>query len=143
VSRLDKLRQLSLPEMRILAEAWLTLLWADLSLRFFPLPRVQRILAASPPRTGSPERPLSSERMAYLVDVAVRYQIRPVRCLQRALVLQRLLAKQGLETELKIGVQKRDGVLFAHAWLESAGLPCAENEEACSRFHPLLGARIG
>jgi len=79
--------------------------------------------------------------MAYLVDVAIRYQIRPVRCLQRALVLQRLLAKQGLETELKIGVQKRNGILFAHAWLESAGLPCAENEEACGRFHPLLETR--
>ena len=138
--KLLKLRQLSGKEIRLLAEAWWALLLADLSLRVLPLPRVQRMLAGSP-SPPSAKRDLDLQRTAWLVHVAARHHILPIRCLQRALALQRVLSKRGLVTDLKIGVQRRDGNLFAHAWLEADGLPLAESEEIDRRFPPLLGTR--
>ena len=42
-------------------------------------------------------------------------------CLCKALTLQRLLARNGHDSELKIGVDKTDGKFKAHAWLVYRG----------------------
>lgn len=59
----------------------------------------------------------------------VRYAIRRAngrvhgaRCLADALAGQTMLGRRGVESELKIGVQKKDNKLDAHAWLERDGL---------------------
>ena len=58
-------------------------------------------------------------------------------CLRRALTLQRLLAKRGISTELKIGARKDNGQLNAHAWLEYQGQIIGEPEEITERFSVL------
>jgi hypothetical protein len=135
--KLAALRSLSAKDLRLLGQAWLVLLLADLFLRVLPLPRVQQILAGmlrpGPRAAGA----CPSPRTARLVDVAARHHILPVRCLQRSLALQALLSRQGLDTELKIGVRKLHGSLHAHAWLEWSGVPVAENGDVTHRFSPL------
>ena len=42
-------------------------------------------------------------------------------CLCKALALQRLLARNGHHSELRIGVDKVDGQFTAHAWLVHNG----------------------
>jgi hypothetical protein len=59
-------------------------------------------------------------------------------CLQKALVLQSLLHRQGVAVDLQIGVRKHEGTLQAHAWLEQAGQPLFEDPEVDSEFSPLL-----
>ena len=39
-------------------------------------------------------------------------------CLKHALIFGRVRTGQGLPAELRIGVQKRDGLFGAHAWVE-------------------------
>lgn len=47
-------------------------------------------------------------------------------CLSRSLALRALLHKNGVETEFRIGVDKEEGELKAHAWLEYNGQPIGE-----------------
>jgi len=63
----------------------------------------------------------SCERLAYCVEVAARYHVLQFSCLQKALVLYRLLHRQGIAVELVIGVRKADERLAAHAWLAYHG----------------------
>lgn len=130
---------MSLPreEARLLGRAWLTLLLADVALRLSALPKVQRLLA---PRAGPDSAAggsTSPARLAQLVDIAARHHIRPMQCLQRSLVLQSLLRRQGLSADLRIGVRKHAGAMQAHAWLEQEGRPLFEDPEVDSDF-PLL-----
>ena len=53
-----------------------------------------------------------------LVDVAARHLPWHPTCLPRSLVLWFLLRRQGVPAELRIGVQKREQQLEAHAWVE-------------------------
>lgn len=58
----------------------------------------------------------SIDSLLWAVEVASR--IMPgATCLCRALALQRMLAKNGLGSELRIGVEKNGGRFVAHAWL--------------------------
>lgn len=43
------------------------------------------------------------------------------KCLSQSLALQFILRRKSINSELMIGTYLRDGVLFAHAWLESEG----------------------
>ena len=52
----------------------------------------------------------------------------------RTLVLQRLLAEQGVVAELRIGVHKEGKQFGAHAWLEYAGEPIHETNAVTGGF---------
>lgn len=43
------------------------------------------------------------------------------RCLSQSLVMRLLLNREGISSELKIGVRQDDGKFDAHAWLEKEG----------------------
>jgi len=51
------------------------------------------------------------------VGVAGRHHVCRVQCLQRSPVLQRLLSQRGIGSDLRIGVQKMEGRVHAHARL--------------------------
>jgi hypothetical protein len=59
---------------------------------------------------------ITVDRLTWAVEVASR-KMTGVTCLCRALALQRLLARNGHGSELKIGVEKNDDQFGAHAWL--------------------------
>jgi hypothetical protein len=65
-------------------------------------------------RAGNGTTPIG--RLVWAVEAASR-RIPGASCLCRALTLQRLLAKNGHESELRIGVAKSDNRFGAHAWL--------------------------
>lgn len=140
-NRISALLALSGHQRLLIGQAWLSLLLVDIALRWFPLPRVQRLLSmllrlAPPPRSST----IADTELARLVDIAARHHVLPVRCLQRAVVLQGFLVRQGLDAELRIGVRKQQGQMLAHAWLERAGIPVAESPEIAALFLPLTPA---
>jgi len=142
-TRISALLALSGNQRILIGQAWISLLFVDVALRFLSLPRVQRLLSGllhvmpSPSESGQ-----SGEiELARLVDIASRHHLRPMRCLQRAVVLQGFLVRRGRETELRIGVRKQQGRMHAHAWLETAGTPLAESPEIAALFLPLAPAR--
>ena len=63
--------------------------------------------------------------------VAVRLR---ATCLTRSLVLQWMLARRGVGTELKVGVRHEGGVLDAHAWLECGGVPVNDTVHGVQGF---------
>ena len=42
-------------------------------------------------------------------------------CLSRSLALRAMLRKRGIDTTMKVGYRKKDGLIEGHAWLEYQG----------------------
>jgi hypothetical protein len=62
-------------------------------------------------------------------------------CLQRTIVLHRLLARRGIATTPAIGVRRVGGKLEAHAWLEHKGRILTCSEAHCRTYHQLQSGR--
>jgi hypothetical protein len=130
---------LTLPpiDLWVLAQAWTLLAVVDVGLRLLPLRRVQRMLA--PGAREASRAQVSCEQLQRLVRAAADHHLYPMHCLQRSLVLQRLLSRRGIETELRFGVRKEGEQLHAHAWLERGGQPLGRAEQGTeSGFAPLV-----
>ena len=95
-----------------------------LALRLFGFQRTQAALtrADRTPRAVPGERRLAAPKIAAIVAAAGRYSIGRPKCLPQALVLQRLLRRQGLPAELRIGVRPQEENIEAHAWVECDGV---------------------
>lgn len=112
------------------------LLLFDIGLRICPFPTLQSFAhKLSRNTTWSAER---SQHQISLVLAAVnraRYNhLYPMTCLRRSLALQRMLAKEGIATDLKIGVRKDGRQISAHAWLEYEGKTLGEAEKIIGNF---------
>ena len=70
--------------------------------------------------------------------MAARHHLYKMSCLRQALVLQRMLIKHGIVTELRFGVSKESAdTLEAHAWLEYEGQAIGESQNWPARFTSL------
>ncbi len=106
-------------ERKFLLRAWIGLLACDVALRILPFGTVQRYCSRAAKSGAKPS--FDPRRMAELVAAAGRNHLYPMTCLRRSLVLQRLLARHGIGSTLRLGVRKADRELQAHAWLEKDG----------------------
>ena len=70
--------------------------------------------------TGEGQGSASVNRLTWSVEAAAK-RMKNATCLCKALALQRLLARNGHHSELRIGVDKVDGQFTAHAWLVHNG----------------------
>jgi hypothetical protein len=59
-----------------------------------------------------------SKHISYLVSVASGYGLFHFSCLRRSLLIWWLLRRKGIQTDLRIGVKKQEGQLYAHAWIK-------------------------
>jgi hypothetical protein len=139
---LRRFLKLSLAEKALLARAWGLLGLVDLGLRLGSLAKLHAWLSRGLP----PERALPNARqLAWdtwrLVDAASHHHVKKMSCLRRMLVLQRLLAEQGLRVDLTIGARKEQGELAAHAWIEVEGEAIGEARGAVDGFVTVL--RLG
>jgi hypothetical protein len=92
-------------------------------LRILGYQRLRAILAAHPknlPKYEGSEMDAieASKHVSFLVTVASRYGLYHATCLRRSLLTWWWLRRKGIQTELRIGVQKRNGQLYAHAWIK-------------------------
>lgn len=99
----------------------------SLLIKLLPLPRVLRLVAATP-RAASGTLP--AERLVQLIDHLLNLNVlvfTPI-CWKRAPILQRYLALNGIETRILFGVRKggHGDLLAGHAWLERDGRPIFE-----------------
>ena len=124
-------------DLRAFARAWVLLLAADLGLRMFPFPRVDRRLT---PRVSGASDEAAVGRLVWATEAAARHHLYPMRCLPKALCLRWLLGRHGIAAELRIGVARQGGELAAHAWVERQGRPVGEGPGVGERFSPLGSA---
>lgn len=66
---------------------------------------------------------------AHMVNAADRHGLVHPSCLVKSLTLWWLLGRQGIPSELRVGVRKESGNLEAHAWVEREGIALNEPEE--------------
>ena len=98
------------------------------------LDRLARVPGAeyrASPEAGQPAR------VARLVRAAARNGPFGRNCLVDALTLWWLLRRQGIVSDIRIGVRKDAGALDAHAWVECGGLALDEPADLPGPFAPL------
>ncbi|PYU15086.1 MAG: lasso peptide biosynthesis B2 protein [Acidobacteria bacterium] len=66
---------------------------------------------------------------AHMVNAADRHGLVHPSCLVKSLTLWWLLGRQGITSELRVGVRKEGGNLEAHAWVEREGIALNEPEK--------------
>jgi len=140
-SRLRRFTRLSSAERRLLLRALIGLLLLDLELRRRGFRRLIAALeegSSTRPERAPAEALALARRYARWIEVAARYQLRPARCLHRALLLHRWLRADGLASELHIGVRKEGRALLAHAWVSVDGEVVTDPAPAIAPFRPLL-----
>jgi len=136
--KLRRARALGASDWPVLLRAagWLAFVRAGLLVA--SLRRLERLMERGLPPRSRPPDPARAVRLAALVDIAARNAFPPATCLPRALVLRRLLRRERLPASLRIGVRRgEDGVLEAHAWVESAGEVIGDAPDVGARFAPL------
>jgi hypothetical protein len=134
--RLAQLRELDWPRRRLFLLALAMLPTTALRLRLFGFRRTHAALAA-PGRTAAAADDSAASRArstARLVAAAARYGPYRASCLPIALTLRWLLGRQGIESELRLGVNKTGGRLAAHAWVEHRGRPLIEDADVHRRY---------
>jgi hypothetical protein len=116
-------------------------------LRVFGLRRSVRVsgwLSGSKPLSDAPAeghlRPLA-ETIANTVQAVARRHPLPSSCLSRSLVSWSLLRRWGIDSQLRIGVNKQAGSFEAHAWVEHRGQPLG-NDKKCSKQYVALDRAI-
>jgi hypothetical protein len=124
------LKRLTPQDFVMLATAWLVVARARLALWLLPWPRLMK--AASPRRSTSMPPP-SVERLAWAVRAASRFIPRAT-CLAQALALNQWLHRQGLDSNVQIGVTTGDGHFAAHAWVEHNGRPLLSSAREIERY---------
>ncbi|MGH9743790.1 MAG: lasso peptide biosynthesis B2 protein [Candidatus Acidiferrum sp.] len=125
------------------AAAILPLISASLRLRGFRKTQafLQRFLShpsppgnAAGPQKMSPRTELSTESTARMVRAAGRRSLGRATCLEESLTLWWLLGRQGVGSELRVGVRKNGEKFEAHAWVECAGMALNEQEAAHTHY---------
>lgn len=71
---------------------------------------------------------------AAIVEIAARRRVAKTTCLRRSLVLWVLLRRQGIESDLRLGVHKQHGKLSGHAWVEIAGAVINDEAEVAAQY---------
>jgi hypothetical protein len=136
---LAKLRALTGAERRFLAKAVVATTVVAGALPVFGFRRLHGALARSSRRrellfTTPGSAGARAKTAAKLVAIAAgRGPVRAT-CLRRSLVLWWLLRRDGIETVLRVGVNRDSGSLEAHAWVEFQGRPLGDDDDIATRF---------
>ncbi|HEX9780872.1 MAG TPA: lasso peptide biosynthesis B2 protein [bacterium] len=132
------LRSLSGPERRLLVELGFATFRTLVRLRLRRADCALASFLSAPAPAAWSSSPADADGVASL---AARFFRRiPVRlsCLERAIILRRVLARRGIPAELKIGVAKPGAELQAHAWLVCEGRILLDGPDLCARFPAVL-----
>jgi|HubBroStandDraft_1064217.scaffolds.fasta_scaffold33759_2 hypothetical protein len=117
------------------AAALLPLISLSLRLRGFRKTQalLQEFLPACSHETDS-FAPGRADLTVHMVRAAVRHGVGHPTCLEESLALWWLLGRQGIATDLRIGVRKHDEKFEAHAWVEREGNALNEPESTHEHY---------
>ena len=106
----------------------LPLLALSLRVSGFQSTRRRLLKRLSRPPTSSAETEQQVQLTTRMVLAAARRSLVGVSCLERSLALWWLLGRQGIASQLRIGVRTDNQKFAAHAWVECQGLALGEPE---------------
>jgi Transglutaminase-like superfamily len=132
----EKLRRFSSLErgaQKLFLRAMVTLPVVALSLRWRGFRATQVSLQKSiSSRISELDPGLATEHLAltaHMVNAADRHGLVHPSCLAKSMALWWLLGRQGISSELRIGIRKENEKFQAHAWVERDGTALNEPEE--------------
>ena len=136
---LAKLRALTPAERRLLIVAFAATPLVAGGLTVFGFRRLHAAMSRWPrPRSARfpTERAASARAVSVSRVVGIAAGRGPFRasCLRRSLLLWWLLKRDGIETILRVGVNRESGALHAHAWVEYRGRPLNDADDIALRF---------
>ena len=113
------------------ALAMLPLVWLSLKFRGFEATRstLRKALSHATSQKHSDSLNKQIALTAHMVNAADRHGLVHPSCLVKSFTLWWLLGRQGITSELRVGVRKEGGNLEAHAWVEREGIALNETEE--------------
>jgi hypothetical protein len=137
MSRAPRLRLAVGIRLRLVLVTWREDLRVAATFRRWPLPDLVRRLETAPHRVLLPA--IEPRRLGKLVHRILNVGPFHPRCLTMSLVLYRLLARQGTEARLVVGLPPQPTGHAAHAWVEVEGSevgppPGRSGHEELARF---------
>ena len=129
--RLRRFKSLPAPARGLFVRAAVLLPWVALRLKLQGFRATNNSLQNSDEKFTAPDDGQGAERVrltAWMVRAAARHGMGSPSCLEESLVLVHLLRKQGIESQLRIGVKKNIAKFEAHAWVECGGIALNESD---------------
>jgi Transglutaminase-like superfamily len=132
----EKLRRFSAlegPAQKMFLRALLMLPLVSASLKALGFQATQtalRIVVSKPDSELAPDVVRARIALAaHMVNSAGRHGIVRASCLAKSLTLWCLLGRQGIASQLRIGIRKEHGGFSAHAWVEREGVALNEPDD--------------
>ena len=141
--RLRKLRTLNGREWRDLLAAQAALLRAQVLA--WTRPKGSLVSAERAPMVPAPTEGTSDEalRLATAVVRAANHGVFRPKCLVRAVALHSMLEARGIPgSQVRVGVQMRNGRFFAHAWVEYQGQVLGDSARHVRSFAELSELQV-
>ncbi len=140
--KLGKLRRFTIGELLVFSQLLLFALGVRLALIFVSLPRMTHFLSWAGNRRLLQPLPIfhycyPAKSLAQLADLAARATRSDGPCLLRSILLFWLLKARGGQPKLLIGVNKKNGNLNSHAWIELKGKVIGDATAMVRRFNIL------
>jgi len=112
------------------AATMLPVVAVSLRLRGFDATRtaLQKTVSRSISQTANESVEKRAALTARMVNAADKHGLVHPSCLAKSLTLWWLLGRQGISTQLRIGIRKENGKFEAHAWVEREGAALNEAE---------------
>jgi len=105
------------------------ILKAEIVLKFFSYKSSQKLIFRQVEGSLKGDAMPVLRRKILLVERVCRNLPWGVSCLRKSISLRDLLSKAGIGSEIRIGVNKVDGKVIAHAWVQCKGYEIFKNGE--------------
>ena len=138
-------QKLSLSDWFTLTEAWWRLIFFHFALFVTSYDRLDNSTRAADSSTRRETRAQAgaeAERLHKLIHYAAQIHLIPMTCLVKSLTLKKMLSKQNIPAQIRIGVHKDQGILRAHAWVEVGKTPIGEADNVAEKFNIFAAANL-
>ncbi len=138
-------QSLSASDWLILIEAWGWLLFFHAALFATSYARLDDSARAVDSSARAESRASADARITHLhqlIRYAAQLHFIPITCLERSLTLQKMLTRENIPAQIKIGANKIEGLLYAHAWVEVNGKAPGEADDVAKKFNVLTAFKI-
>lgn len=132
--KFSRLFSLPVKTYPLLVEAWLTLAWVDLVIRFVPYTRWRHWLESNANLSEIDQKELDISFIVACSEKVARHHYCAMNCLRRTVAQKVMLARRGVSAQVHIGVKKEAAGFAAHSWLTNQGRVLNDSEDVAERY---------
>ncbi|MEI6131880.1 MAG: lasso peptide biosynthesis B2 protein [Bacillota bacterium] len=102
-------------------ELVILIIWTEIVLKFFGYKSAQKMIFSNGKETKCQNSYLVMKHKAQLLTGICEGMPWEITCLRKSVALKKALARAGIASKVVLGVNRVDGKVVAHAWLECMG----------------------